>query len=1337
MSRLWWLLVAGLALLLVPPAAGQVVETTPSPPRTDRSVTVFFNAEEGTGGLEGQNGEVYAHTGISTTQNPDQAWKCVKNDWPTAEGFAGNRDDTKLTQVGPNRYKLEIADIRAYYQSTSTQCTLGAEEEIETMNLVFRNADGSRAGKAEGGQDIFVDVLSVGNAPVLQASIQRPTGTPPLYPFITQQNTVDVTVTADTANVDALSGLQLFVDGAEVATTASDSLTYALNTASPGRFSLRVEATATAGDSTFTDSKTRSFIRSPDVNTESRPAAIQGGPGEHDGITYNADGSVTLSLYAPEKDFIYVIGDFTNWAVDRDFFMNRDGDHWWLTIPASALSGQAEYDFQYFVDGTIRTFDPFAHKVRTPQDGGIPESIYPGLASYPGDQTENIVSVIQPDQRTDSFNFSAFEPPAREDLVIYELLLRDFVEEGSFATLTDTLDYLDRLGVNAVELMPVANFGGNNSWGYNPNAHLALDKSYGTPRGFKQFVEAAHQRGIAVLMDVVYNHVTAQSPLSQLYGSNTENPFLEPQPGEDPNVDRGFCDDFFQELNHGSSFIKNYIDRANAYWIEEFNVDGFRFDLAKCVADDGVSIGAGGYQQAVTEGWKDVADTVWGEVDPNTLMILEFFGSARVENELGGYAGVGATDGMMTWYNMNATYSQADMGYEENSDFSTSYYGNRSGYDQPSFIPYMESHDEQWLMRRKKAFGNERDGYSTRDLKTALNRQKLAGAFFFTVPGPRMMWQFGELGYGWGENECLKESDACTASDPGRTSPKPIRWEYRDPETSPDRVRLYKTWSALINLRQAHEVFRSAETEVEMQVGAGDRVRWIRLSHPTMDALVVGNFGLLQRNADVTFSQTGTWYNVFANREVNIQDATKTLPLRPGEFRVYTSGEPAVTPEEGLVPSTINPPSRIDVDVEQSFGPVTDPSNYRLVALPGSLDVPLTQAAFGTPGDTWRAFYDTGSESDYLVEYSNADKRFELGNGTGLWLLSEQTFAYKDSVASVSLRKNRAHIPLHEGWNIISNPLSLSVPWVRVQADNSVSAPLHRWKNGGFVKADTFKTAATGEAFYFNNATGKDSLAVPYPGSVADRQAAQAAMPEAVTTLRSASTFQLQAQANSATTSVRLGYSEGMESVHHAAPRASFSDVRMVAGRDGHALATQVVPTGADSVRTDRLSYALRLSTPKGQSVTLRPNGLDAFTNQPVTLVNRATGTTYEVGDGETVELTPASSTTRLQLHVGSVLDNESEPTPEQVRLYQNYPNPVHRSTTIKYDLPKQASVRLSVYDVLGRRVTTLVRGERTSGQHTVTWRPGQSGASLSSGVYFVRLEADDAVRSRRITVVR
>ncbi|MFB6231415.1 MAG: FlgD immunoglobulin-like domain containing protein, partial [Salinibacter sp.] len=398
----------------------------------------------------------------------------------------------------------------------------------------------------------------------------------------------------------------------------------------------------------------------------------------------------------------------------------------------------------------------------------------------------------------------------------------------------------------------------------------------------------------------------------------------EPAPDEDPTADRGFCDDFFNELNHGSAFIKRYIDRANEYWIEEFNVDGFRFDLAKCVADDGVTVGESGYTDAVTSGWKSVSDHVWDTVDADTYMILEFFGSPSVENELGGYR-AGETGSMMTWHNMNRPYSQSDMGFLEggdfSSDFSAAYYENRSGYDQPSYIAYMESHDEQWLMRRKKAFGNSAGNYSTRTLDTALNRQKLVGAFYFTVPGPRMMWQFGELGYGWGPDECLKPSDACSAGDPGRTAPKPIRWEYSDPDQNPGRVKLYKTWSALIDLRTRSEVFTSLQTDVSMKVGNGDYGRRIVLEHDSMDAVVVGNMGVTARDVATKFPSTGTWYDYFTGQEVNIESAEQdaAVSMAPGEFHVYTS-EPVDFPEAGLVPWTVAvPPPEAPTSLETSF----------------------------------------------------------------------------------------------------------------------------------------------------------------------------------------------------------------------------------------------------------------------------------------------------------------------------------------------------------------------------------------------------------------------------------
>jgi glycosidase len=857
---------------------------------------------------------VYAHTGISTDQNADQAWKCVKNHWPTSTDFTGNRSDTKLTKVGTDRYKLVINDIRSYYSdaNTNTDCTLGSDERIETMNFVFRSADGSKEGKAEGGEDIFVNVFDVsGGDPVVEAVVDNPT-TSRLYPFIATSNTtVNISVSAEVAR-STLAFLEIFVNGQQkkMGSFGRSSIQYDLPLDSPGRYEIAAVAKGQTDQGNLVYDTTRTVaVRTPSVVNQSRP------PGVEDGINYNSDGAVTLSLNAPNKNFAYVVGDFTDWEIDNDYFMKKDGDHWWTTLSAAEIQGQTEYGFQYLVDGERRVADPFSRKVLTPNDQYISEETYPDLKAYPDSLTENYVSVLEKGRPTFNFDNPDFTPPPQDQMVVYELLLRDFLEDSNFQTLTDTLDYLDRLGVNAIELMPVAEFSGNNSWGYNPLFHFALDKSYGTRRAFKEFVQAAHNRDMAVILDVVYNHIDTPSPLRQLYDSAADSPFLESGSG------RGICGAFFEELDQSNPFVQNYIDRANRYWVEEYNVDGFRYDLAKCIAD--------GNGDPVA-GWKDVADYVWNNIDggtePYTYMILEFFGTNAQEQELANYRDSDA-GGMASWQNLSEQYGQASMGYvDDNANIQPGFFGF-GNFNDPTYMSYMESHDEQWLMHKNATFGNAnaKGTYDVKDLKTALNRQKLVGAFFFTLPGPRMTWQFAELGYGYKPDECLQDDGGaqnCPASAPSRTQKKPVRWEYRDVEQSPNRVRLYKTWQALLRLRNDNpELFAkdpgigNPEQSIDMKAQTGDKVRWIKLRDETMDALIVGNFDVIQRTAQVDFPSTGTWHNFFQNSSRQVS-STQTLSLQPGEFRIYTS-EPVPPPEPGL----LSFPSQTSTASVSSSGP--------------------------------------------------------------------------------------------------------------------------------------------------------------------------------------------------------------------------------------------------------------------------------------------------------------------------------------------------------------------------------------------------------------------------------
>ncbi|MDX1547900.1 MAG: alpha-amylase family glycosyl hydrolase [Rhodothermales bacterium] len=680
----------------------------------------------------------------------------------------------------------------------------------------------------------------------------------------------------------------------------------------------------------------------PPVEDAPRPAGVE------DGVTY-VDGDATtayLSIFAPGACFVHALGDFNGWQLDDEALMKRDATagpdsvRWWMEL--GSLTPTQEYAYQYVVDGEERVADFFSEKILDPaNDPFIPDATYPNLKAYPAGQTTGFVSVLQTGQS--AFPFRDFERPAQHTLVIYELLVRDFLDAHSYQVLTDTLDYLDRLGVNAVELMPVAEFGGNINWGYQPQFYFAPDKYYGPAEALKAFVDEAHARGMAVILDVVYNHVDFPNPLLQLYGGAVdENPFI--------NIPARHPFNVFFDLNHENPYTQYWLDRVNRYWLEEFNVDGFRFDLSKGFTqkNTGNDVGAWSrYDASRVALLTRMADAIW-DADPTAYVILEHFGESREERELATHGLAEGRPGMMLWNGQNHAYNEATMGYHTGgkSDFSGVYYGDGGrGFEVPHLVSYMESHDEQWLMFKNLAFGacersptggnacNPTDPanagtYNVRRLGVALDRMKMAGAFFFLVPGPKMMWQFGELGYGYGDRgeQCLKPGDGsngdCPSFAPGRTGPKPIRWDYRDDRL---RAKLYRTWSTLLHLRREHPVFTDPATAVTMDVRAA--VKRIILEHPTMNVYLLGNFGVTESDAVAfDFPSEGVWFEYFTGEERNsAQD--DAVVLSPGEFRLYTTErlpppEPdliTVDAEDGALPAAF----RLEANYPNPFNPET------------------------------------------------------------------------------------------------------------------------------------------------------------------------------------------------------------------------------------------------------------------------------------------------------------------------------------------------------------------------------------------------------------------------------
>jgi glycosidase len=807
----------------------QVLVSDPSLPFDTQPVTILFNAEEGNGGLKDYTGDVYAHTGVLTTSSTaSNDWKYVKTDW------GENSPDTKLTPVPgeDDLYELKISpNIREYY---------GVPDgvTITHMAFVFRSAEpysGSNyyEGKDTGGKDIFIEVFEEG----LNVLIITPENT------LIEETNQDISLSASSS---FQADLTLFLNDTEVKSTTGDNITHTFNFANSGDYWLKV--TADDGESFAADSV---FIHI--LGTQ--PTA--GLPQDYnDGINYIDANSVGLVLYAPFKEYIFVIGDFNNWTPSSDYRMNLDGNRYWLNI--DGLEAGKEYAYQYFVDGTLKIGDPYADKVLDPwNDKWIAESTYPNLKPYPEGLTEGIVTVFQTAQSEYEWKYE-FTPPEPEDLVIYELLVRDFIAAHDWKTLTDTLDYFTRLGVNAIELMPFNEFEGNESWGYNPSYYFAPDKYYGPKEDLKAFIDSAHNRGIAVIMDIVFNHSFGQSPLVQLYWNDQMNQPAANNPWYNevsPNPVFAWGYDF----DHESQATRDFMDRANAYWLTEYNIDGFRFDFTKGFTNTPGDGGA--YDAARIAILKRMADEIW-KVNPDAYVILEHFADNAEEIDLSDY-------GMMIWGNMNYNYNEASMGYHDSgkSDFSGVSYQKR-GWNEPLLVGYMESHDEERLMFKNLEYGNSLGEYDITELSTALFRVELAAAFFFTVPGPKMIWQFGEMGYDF------------SIDYNGRVGNKPIRWDYYN-----SRDRLREVFATFIHLRRSEPAFSTDDYTLSVR----NPLKRIELNHEDMDVRIIGNFDVTEGNIAANFSRTGTWYDFMSGEVINVSDVNMTFTLDPGEYKILTT----------------------------------------------------------------------------------------------------------------------------------------------------------------------------------------------------------------------------------------------------------------------------------------------------------------------------------------------------------------------------------------------------------------------------------------------------------------
>ena len=815
-------------LLLISHYSFSQVSTSPTIPTTNKEITVKFDAT-GTG-LADYAGEVYAHTG-ATVDN--QKWQNVIGDWGV------NTAQPKLTRDANNAnlYTLVITPTIFDYYGIATTAT------ITELSFVFRSSDGS----LKNGDDIFIPIFSDG----LNITFTNPTsdGVHPLNQSITF--TAESTIAAD---------LEILVDNTAIKTVANTTSISADHTfTSTGNHVIKT----TANDGSETKTSEINIYIKTDTQHQSIPSGLK------NGVNINSDNTVTFVLLAPNKTDVFLIGDFNNWKLNSNYQMHKDGDQFWITV--SSLDINTEYAYQYYIDYTIKVADPYSEKILDPDnDQYITAEIYPNLKAYPTDLTEGNVSAFTINDTAYTWQTTSFNRPNQDNLVIYEMLIRDFTTKSSYNEALTHLDYLEKLGINAIELMPINEFEGNDSWGYNPSFYMALDKAYGTKNAFKKFVDECHKRGIAVLADVVFNHSFNQSPLLQMYWNSTTNKPASDNPwyNENHNLVDNTAAHWGSDFNHESNYTKTFFKDVLNYWMSEYKIDGFRFDFTKGFSNT-IYTGSGNWASAYDADriaiLKEYADYVWQTAPTNKpYVIFEHLSENSEETELANY-------GIMLWGNLNHNYNENTLGFGDGTkeDISWISYKKRN-WNNPNVLGYMESHDEERLMYKNLLFGNTTNDYNVKDLNTALSRQETAGLFFFAIPGPKMIWQFGELGYD------------ISIDENGRTGKKPVRWDYLQ---SVNRKHIYNTWATMLAFKKQYPVFNTTDFTLDVS----NLTKSILLKDTTMDVVIIGNFNVSTQNVNTTFSKTGTWYEYFSGEEKDVTVLSQTISLKPGEYRMYAT----------------------------------------------------------------------------------------------------------------------------------------------------------------------------------------------------------------------------------------------------------------------------------------------------------------------------------------------------------------------------------------------------------------------------------------------------------------
>ncbi|HEY0606966.1 MAG TPA: alpha-amylase family glycosyl hydrolase [Herpetosiphonaceae bacterium] len=549
------------------------------------------------------------------------------------------------------------------------------------------------------------------------------------------------------------------------------------------------------------------------MTQQSTPAVEDAPDGTTPGAFDRGDGSTIFALYAPGKQSIHLIGDFNDWQPDADPLNVTEAGLWWIARQLEP----GQYHYKFVVDGSTEIADPYARRL---SEDGTPLVVVGGEPYSWGD--------------------SGWDRPPFSDLVIYELHIGDFSAPYTYRSVTDKLPYLRDLGINAIELLPVFGFGGKPGWGYDPLFFFAPEQTYGSPEDLKELIDQAHQHGIAVILDVVFAHTSQDHAFNKLYPYDQSPWYGENNMSEQNQFG-------FPKFDHTRPATKDFMRDVQNYWINEYHIDGFRYDYTRGIGynmQDGVSYLAFSARQAMPNLY------LIAEESPEKPEIVR-------DNNLNGAWHVRFN------YIAKALLREGqylDWDWDNADQWPALWDAKQQGYSDPSqMVNYFESHDESRAIFEVLTVEGQTE-------EAARYKSALGATLLMTVPGVPMLLH----GQEWGENTEKTSSH------------NPLHWELLDTDGGLGLKTLYQ---AVIGTRRDHPALRGPNIAID-HCSAEHKTLVFHRWNDEGDVVVVGlNFCPADQQIEVEFPGSGRWRDVLSGQEFDI-DGGYVLHLGPSQGRV-------------------------------------------------------------------------------------------------------------------------------------------------------------------------------------------------------------------------------------------------------------------------------------------------------------------------------------------------------------------------------------------------------------------------------------------------------------------